>query len=86
MTRVKRFSCTPLASGALRPLCSREMAAALFFFYGLAAGFLVVRLRRSRAAAAPLWLLALAWVTMIASFALTGLIIGWAAWTGFASP
>jgi len=59
------------------------MAAALFFFYGLAAGFLVVRLRRSRAAAAPRWMLGLAWLTMIASLALTALILGWAIWTEF---
>jgi hypothetical protein len=61
------------------------MAAALFFLYGLAAGFLVVRLRRSRAAAAPRWMLGLAWVTMIASFALAALIVGWAVWAGFTS-
>jgi len=59
------------------------MGAALFFLYGLAAGFLVVRLRRSRAAGAPRWVLSLAWLTMVASFVLAALLLGWAVWTGF---
>ena len=61
------------------------MAAAMFFLYGLAAGFLVVRLRQSRARDHPRWMLGLAWVTMIASFALAARILGWALWSGFGS-
>ena len=56
--------------------------AALLFLYGLAAGFLLVRLRKRRALAEPprgaLW--AAAWLTMAISFALAGLLLAWGFW------
>ena len=52
------------------------MTALLFFLYGLAAGFLLIRLRRRRARLHPpgrlVW--AAAWFTMILSFALAALL------------
>lgn len=57
-------------------------SAVLFFLYGLAAGFLLMRLRRRRAVAEPprgaLW--AAAWLTMAISFALAGLLLAWGLW------
>ena len=54
----------------------------LLFLYGLAAGFLLVRLRKRRALVEPprgaLW--AAAWLTMAVSFALAGLLLAWAFW------
>ena len=56
--------------------------AVLLFLYGLAAGFLLMRLRRRRAVAEPprgaLW--AAAWLTMAISFALAGLLLAWGLW------
>ena len=56
--------------------------AALLFLYGLAAGFLLMRLRRRGAVAAPprgaLW--AVAWLTMAISFVLAGLLLAWGLW------
>ena len=57
-------------------------SANLLFLYGLAAGFLLMRLRRRRAVAEPprgaLW--AIAWLTMAISFALAGLLLAWGLW------
>jgi hypothetical protein len=57
-------------------------SAVLLFLYGLAAGFLLMRLRKRRALAEPprgaLW--ATAWLTMAISFALAGLLIAWGLW------
>ena len=56
--------------------------AVLLIFYGLAAGFLLMRLRRRRAVAEPprgaLW--AAAWLTMAISFALAALLLAWGLW------
>lgn len=59
------------------------MTAAVFLFlYGLAAGFLLVRLRKHRTLAEPqrgaLW--GAAWLTMAISFALSGLLLAWRFW------
>jgi hypothetical protein len=54
------------------------MAVALFFLYGLAAGFLLVRLRRAGPASRALQ--AIAWVTMSTSFALAILLLAWGFW------
>ena len=59
------------------------MTAALFFLYGLAAGFLLFRLRRRRRLARPpgRLLQGIALVTMAASFALAVLLLAWGLWT-----